>query len=207
MQARIFDNIVVSVPESRIYSRLGYAKNKTKISASEKDTIDNLINNGISLLTLKGSAVIADIKIVNKESVILSQDIRFKSRSLSGLLSDCVQILLMGVTAGKKIIDAIQDSSKEDMPAAVVFDAVASEYTDSGLDWITDYFRYQIKRENKEFTKRRFSAGYGDFGLENQKAIYQLLDMPKLGVRLTDNYILVPEKSVTAVIGILSKKG
>ena len=203
MQARIFDNIVVSVPEPRIYSRLGYAKNKTKISASAKDKIDNLINKGISLLALKGSAVIADIESVNGGKVVISQDIYFESKSLSSLLSGCTQILLMGVTAGKDIIDAIHASSKTKLQAAVVFDAVASEYTDTGLDWITDYFRYQIRRQNKEFTSRRFSAGYGDFALEHQKTIYQLLNMHKLGVRLTDSYILVPEKSVTAVIGIL----
>jgi cobalamin-dependent methionine synthase I len=49
---------------------------------------------------------------------------------------------------------------------------------------------------------RRFSAGYADFNLENQKAIYDMLQMGKIGVTITPNFILLPEKSVTAISGI-----
>jgi len=94
-----------------------------------------------------------------------------------------------------------------DVTRAVVFDAVASEMTDAGLDWIMRYWNQELRRENKTLTKRRMSAGYGDFLLENQKIFHALLDLNCLGVTITPQYILVPEKSVTGVAGILSVQG
>jgi hypothetical protein len=57
--------------------------------------------------------------------------------------------------------------------------------TDAGLDWIMDYFNQQLRREGKTLLPRRFSAGYADFNLENQKAIYDTLQMEKIGVTIT----------------------
>jgi cobalamin-dependent methionine synthase I len=51
--------------------------------------------------------------------------------------------------------------------------------------------------------KARYSAGYGDLALENQRQIHRLLGMELLGVSLTDHSVLVPEKSVTAISGIV----
>ena len=109
----------------------------------------------------------------------------------------------MGATAGGEIIEAItQDSSGNDMMRAVVFDATASETVDSALGWITNYFNRSLSRLNQHLTPRRFSAGYGDFSLENQRVIYEALNLEKIGVSLTKTFMLVPEKSVTAVCGV-----
>jgi cobalamin-dependent methionine synthase I len=59
--------------------------------------------------------------------------------------------------------------------------------------------------QGKNLLPRRFSAGYADFNLENQKAIYEILQMGKIGVTINFNFILLPEKSVTAISGICVK--
>ena len=52
-------------------------------------------------------------------------------------------------------------------------------------------------------TKPRFSPGYGDFSLEHQRDFMRILDLENsLGLTLTGSLLLVPEKSVTAVIGL-----
>ena len=87
----------------------------------------------------------------------------------------------MGATAGNAIMEAIKEKTHQDnLAAAVVYDATASEMTDAGLDWIMDYLNQHIRREGKTLLPRRFSAGYADFNLENQKAIYEMLQMEKL---------------------------
>ena len=53
------------------------------------------------------------------------------------------------------------------------------------------------------YVRPRFSPGYGDFSLEVQSAFLEMTDATKLiGITLTDGGIMVPEKSVTAVIGL-----
>jgi cobalamin-dependent methionine synthase I len=111
----------------------------------------------------------------------------------------------MGATAGSAIMDAIRgDTAGRDVTRGVVLDAAASEMTDAALDWIMDYFNRTLRRENKSLFKKRFSAGYGDFLLENQKTIYNLLQLDRLGVGITESCMLIPEKSVTAISGIES---
>ena len=74
---------------------------------------------------------------------------------------------------------------------------------DAALDWIMDFVNRQIRREGKTLLARRFSAGDADFGLQNQQSIHARLQLDRLGVSITKDCILLPEKSVTAIGGIL----
>ncbi|MBR1820913.1 MAG: Vitamin B12 dependent methionine synthase activation subunit, partial [Clostridia bacterium] len=54
----------------------------------------------------------------------------------------------------------------------------------------------------------RFSPGYGDFSLDCQPGLFRLLGVQKrIGVTLTDSLLMIPTKSVTAVIGISDGAG
>ena len=56
-------------------------------------------------------------------------------------------------------------------------------------------------RESGTFTAR-FSCGYGDLPLGEQKEICRMLDTPRtIGVHLSESGLLMPQKSVTAFIG------
>ena len=101
-------------------------------------------------------------------------------------------------------MEAIQaDIGGRNATRGVVLDATASEVVDAGLDWIMGYFRQSLRREGKTLLNSRFSAGYGDFALENQQLMHRLLQMDRLNVTITESCLLVPEKSVTAVTGII----
>ena len=53
------------------------------------------------------------------------------------------------------------------------------------------------------YLRPRFSPGYGDFALESQREIFSRLACEKrIGLTLTDTLMMVPFKSVTAVIGV-----
>ena len=109
----------------------------------------------------------------------------------------------MGATAGSEVMAAIAGEATGDrLTRGVVLDAVASEMVDASLDWIMSYFRRELRRENKTLTEKRYSAGYGDFLLENQGVLFRLLELDRIGVAITDNFILIPEKSVTAIAGV-----
>jgi len=109
----------------------------------------------------------------------------------------------MGATAGQAVMEAIGDYSRQGrLNLGVILDATASETVDHALDWMAAFFNQELRRENKLLTRRRVSAGYGDFLLENQKWIFRVLELDRLDVRLTESCILVPEKSVTALAGI-----
>lgn len=204
MESIVFlEKISIDPSCEKIYQRLGFKKRNTRISETQQEETDHFINEASFLISLKGSFLRLAIKHNDGEKIILAGGLTFTSKKLSSFLRDCREAILLAATAGSAIMEAIKEKTRQDdLAAAVVYDATASEMTDTGLDWIMDYLNQQIRREGKILLPRRFSAGYADFNLENQKAIYDILQMGKIGVTITPSFILLPEKSVTAISGI-----
>lgn len=204
MDKTIFlERIVFDPPYKKIYQRLGFQKKTTEITVKRQKETDILIEEALSFISLKGAILETGIVENDGNTIILSGGLTFASKKLANFLRGCPEALLMGATAGNAIMEAIKDKTvKDNLSAAVVYDAAASEMVDAALDWIMSYFNQQIRREGKKLLARRFSAGYADFHLENQQEIYSRLQMKKIGVTLTSTFILLPEKSVTAISGI-----
>lgn len=202
-QVQIFPAIAVPPSIDAIYRRLGYRRGTTRIDDQRGEELDRHINHALSLVSLKGAGRRIPLKGVGPRLVVLGTGAEIASENLARFLEGCTEVLLIGATAGGAIMDAIRgDIEGKDMTRGVVVDAVASEMTDAALDWIVGYFNRLLTRERARLTKGRFSAGYGDFLLENQRLMYELLELDRIGVGITDACILIPEKSVTAVVGI-----
>ena len=68
-----------------------------------------------------------------------------------------------------------------------------------------DFTESEIRKELREgeHLTSRYSPGYGDLPIESQHTILNLLDASrKIGVSLTGSLMMVPSKSVSAVIGV-----
>jgi len=205
----VFHTIRIAPPRQKIYQRLGYHLKVTQISPQQKQRTDGYIDEALSLIHLEGSTVRVPIIEGEKGSITLENRIRLESANLATFLHHCNEVLIMGATAGEAVITAIRnDLATDAVTRAVVFDATASEMADGALDWLMDYTRRTLIREGKGLLTKRYSAGYGDFALANQQILYRLLELADIGVRITKESILVPEKSVTAITGIYqTRKG
>ena len=125
------------------------------------------------------------------------------SVDFSKFLLDSNEVFLIGTTIGKEIVDLRNNLMNNDSFKSVILDAVGSETVESFTEWVNEYLSKIILKEGKTLTKRRYSPGYGDFPLSYQKKIAEILDLDKIGVTVSDSFILSPEKSVTAFIGII----
>lgn len=205
----LFDRIMIEPPRSRIYRRLGYRKGVTTLQAGQEAEVEKDIAEALSLIRLRGVGLRISLGEKNDSRVVLAgqdRDEVLRSRRLASFLKGCGEVVLMGATAGGEVMAAIEEGVNRDhFSRSVVFDATASEMVDASLDWIMSYFSRELRRESKILTEKRFSAGYGDFLLENQAAMFRLLDMERIGVEITPSFVLIPEKSVTAVAGVQGK--
>ncbi len=201
--AIVFRTIHIPEPRDKIFRRLGYRRGVTTIDGRTKAAIESDIAYARTLIHLQGTALRLPICERNASTIVFGEGIVFNSTDISKMIHDCDELLIMGATAGSDIIDAIGRDARDDrLTRGVVLDAVASEMTDASLDWIVTYFNRNLRRENRRVSTRRFSAGYGDFGIENQKVLFDILKLSRIGVRISDRYMLTPEKSVMAVAGI-----
>ncbi|HPI92024.1 MAG TPA: hypothetical protein PLT09_04660 [Deltaproteobacteria bacterium] len=199
-----FHSIRIQPPEKEIYARLGFRKGITELNPAERDAINRTIEDAAGLVSIKGAARVMGLRSVGENGVTLEDETVLPSRALAVMLAGSSGVLLMGATAGPDVMEAIASCSMGDLTRAVILDAVASEMTDAALSWIMDYVGQDLLRSARRLTRKRFSAGYGDFSLENQWDIYTLLSLGSIGITMTPTCVLIPEKSVTAVAGVLS---
>jgi hypothetical protein len=197
----IFNQINVSPPLEDIYKRLGFRNGTTKISQERRKETEKIISDALAFIELKGCAGIFAVK--KDADAVSVGNFLIKSRLLYSLLGESDEIFLCAATAGERIMEEIKRCSKNDLTRAVILDAVASEMTDACFDWMMNYYNRQLARENKRLTEKRISCGYADFAIENQKKIYSLLKLDKIGINITEQFMLIPEKSATAALGII----
>ncbi len=202
-EVTVFEKINVELPGERILRRLGYKHGVTSVSPEEFKRLELAIDEALAQIHLKGAAKRLALLERGPGILKLAGGVELAGKRLAAMLRDSDEVLLMGATGGPQIMEAIgRLGSGGDLAKGVVFDAVAGEVVDSALDWIARYFDNVLRREGRRLTSRRYSAGYADFVLENQAIFFRELELEKLGVRLTESFILVPEKSVTAIAGI-----
>lgn len=127
---------------------------------------------------------------------------RTRSESLGKNLRDCSGVLVFAATLGTGADRLIQKYTRLEMSRAVALQAAAAAM-------IEEYCDQACRRLGESYEKRgfylrpRFSPGYGDFPLSCQPGLLDGLEAGKrLGIRLTDSLLMLPTKSVTAVIGI-----
>ena len=110
-------------------------------------------------------------------------------------LKGCHEAILFCATLGIQVDRQIQRYSVTDITRAVVLQACAAAYLESYCD--------EIQQGMQEITRPRFSPGYGDFDLMYQEHLLEWLDAHKqIGLTKTEGFMLIPTKSVTAIIGI-----
>ena len=123
--------------------------------------------------------------------------IKVKSESLAIHLADCDEAYIFAATLGVGIDRLFEKYNRILQTKAAVCDATASALIESFCDYVNEF----VVGEREAVM--RFSPGYGDFDLKHQKEILSYLDAnKKIGISLTDSLMMVPAKSVTAIIGI-----
>ena len=131
------------------------------------------------------------------------EGLRVQSIALSRNLSGCDEVYLMAATLGlgpDRLIARAQASGA--MHLAVALQAASAAMIEAWCDEVNDGLRREAAGRGKVL-RPRFSPGYGDFSLDAQVGIFRLLGVQKtIGVTLTDSLLMLPTKSVTAVIGI-----
>ena len=116
------------------------------------------------------------------------------------MLQHCDTAVLLCCTLGMEFEQRLRAMERRDMGKAVILDACGSAWVESGCDAAE---REIAERFAPQYLTDRFSPGYGDLPLTLQPAVLAALDAQRrLGIHLSDSFLMTPSKSVTAVIGV-----
>ncbi|MBP2642347.1 MAG: Vitamin dependent methionine synthase activation region [Firmicutes bacterium] len=128
------------------------------------------------------------------------------SADLSEHLQNAVEVAILGVTIGEAVEKKVSDLfSSGDYTLALLLDAAATAAVESIADSINSLINTQAAKRGFK-TTLRFSPGYGDWNITDQPTVLELAEASKAGIAVTSSCMLIPRKSVTAVIGLVPQE-
>lgn len=200
---KYLEYIPVEPSRNLILARLGYRKGITAISERDNLFIDSAVKKALLSCNARGAFCRDNIYERSEYRVVLENGIELISEKLSAFLYHSSEIVFMSSTVGREIGDKItEEMNNGNASLGLIYDAVASQVVDAALDWMMNFINKTIKIKGKALTRRRFSPGYGDLNLYHQKVIYDILDLKRIDISITEKFMLEPEKSVIAIAGI-----
>ena len=113
------------------------------------------------------------------------------------MLRSCDAAVLLCCTLGMEFERRLRALERRDMGKAVILDACGSAWVEAGCDAAE---REIAERFSGRFLTDRFSPGYGDLPLSLQRSVLDA--RRRLGIHLSESFLMTPSKSVTAVIGL-----
>ena len=129
-----------------------------------------------------------------------------ESNDLYEILKDCNECILMAATLGINIEKDIKKYSCTELTKGIIIDSCATTAIEEVCDRVQNEIENNILK-NGQYLTFRYSPGYGDLSIEKNTEILTILNGQKeIGLTITNSGIMIPRKSVIAIIGITDKK-
>lgn len=123
-------------------------------------------------------------------------------RDIALHLNHSSEVFLLCATIGLQVDRELRRRMVTAPEEALILDACATAAIEEVADQAEKEIEGLCRAEGKGLTWR-YSPGYGDLPLETQKWLIPFLDAPrKIGLTVTDSLLMVPGKSVTAILGV-----
>jgi hypothetical protein len=194
-----FDHI--EIDRDSVCRNLGYLSDY-KLTPRVSSLIDEYSTQSYHLIEPAYSYVIKNIEGVRKTCVYIEGSIVFESEVIAKLLKPCSKVALLIVTIGSRLEDMVgQLSRHKRLLQASVLDAIGSVAVESVADIVQEKIREEAGEQGYVIS-RRFSPGYCDWAIRQQTEVFRAMNGNKAGVRLTESLLMVPQKSISGIIGM-----
>ena len=147
-------------------------------------------------------------KLFDKKSQVILEgtNLILESNDVYDLLLECDECILIAATLGLEIEKEIRKLTYTDLTKGVIIDSCATTAIEEVCDILQDDIAKKLLKEDKYITYR-YSPGYGDLPIDINEDIINLLNTSnKIGLTITKDKIMIPRKSVVAIIGISENK-
>jgi hypothetical protein len=150
-----------------------------------------------------GFAVFENIRIDKMNKRVTVQDVTFNTDAIvTRKMNKSISIALFACTAGSEITRiAAEYNRKGNAVHAYIVDSLGSIIVERAMDIIQERLKSMMNEQGLQITNR-YSPGYCDWDIREQKKLFGLLPDNFCGISLSDNMLMKPIKSVSGIIGI-----
>jgi len=200
------NRIDIEINKKQVCHYVGYDVDY-KPPARISSLIDEYIENAHYLIEPSYSYVIRDIKWARDSITIIDGSIIFESQIITRLLEQCHKVAVLLVTIGKHLEETAYQLAKDGLILqATVLDAIGSDAVERVADFVQGRIG-EIASAQGLVTSRRFSPGYCDWDIGQQRMVFRAMNGDSAGVSLTEECLMIPQKSVSGIIGIGPRDG
>jgi hypothetical protein len=191
----------IEIDKKQVCHYIGYEDDQN-LSARISSLIDDYAEHAHDLVNPLYSYIAKDVEWARGRISIIEGPVIFKSRIISQLLEQCPQVAIFVVTIGKYLEETAFQLAKDGLILqATVLDAIGSNTVEKLADFVQNRIR-EIAEAQGFFISRRFSPGYCDWNIGQQRMLFYALTGNTLGIRLTGECLMIPQKSISGIIGI-----
>lgn len=188
---------MIEIPRKEVYRYLGYR------NQIPDERIQEEVEKSIQQFrSCRPKHVLQEFDVYVNQDEVRFESLCIHSKNLSKNLQDCQKVVCMATTLGLEADRLIKRAGVSQKSEMVIFQAVGAAMIEAYTDQINDQINEEVLKKGY-YCRPRYSCGYGDFDLSYQKEFIRILNMPKtIGVTLTTGDLMVPSKSITALIGL-----
>ena len=135
---------------------------------------------------------------------VITTNLILKGNDIKEHLKNSTECVLMAVTLGNEVEKRTRLYEKTNLTKALILDACATTAVEEVCDIVENGVKEKAISDGMNITFR-YSPGYGDLPLDVQNIFLRVLvAQKKIGLTVSENNLLFPRKSVTAIIGIVN---
>ncbi|MFC1964831.1 vitamin B12 dependent-methionine synthase activation domain-containing protein [Chloroflexota bacterium] len=191
----------IEIDRQQVLSNIGYCDDYEP-SGRIASLVNEYIENYDNLIEPAYSYVISDIESVQGNRVTIEDSITFESEIISRLLNQCEKVAVFALTIGNHLGDMICHLAENGLVLqATVLDAIGSGAAEKLAVFVEDRIK-KIAISQGLSTSRRFSPGYCDWDIGQQRMLFRALKGDTAGILLTERCLMIPQKSISGIIGL-----
>lgn len=198
---KIIKDTYPSIAKEKIYRLLGYRENK-RLSGRLIRRTEEFIGHAYQIIKPRVVYTTRKIEKIEDGSLTIEGGKAIKSSHISKSLRKCNSVTVFLATVGEKMDDVVHTLMKQKkMTDASIYDAIGSVAVEETVENFHRRFDSDVEERNEK-TTLRFSPGYCDWQIQEQRKIFQIVEGDMVGVRLNSECLMIPEKSVSGIFGV-----
>lgn len=197
----ILKSLECTISKKEVLKRLHYFQHTMTLNSRIEQQIDQGIDEGYIFMEPK--AVFETYNVDKKDGCYIISEIDYviESKLLLKHLGIIDKITLFVCTIGNGLPERVGTLlGQKKIGDAAILDAVGSAAIEGVADRVNTIIQKEARLKGYQL-RSRFSPGYGDWRITEQRALLHALQSEQIDVSLTDACVMVPEKSISAIIG------
>ena len=180
----------------------GYRSDLTQVKENIQHLVQSQIDRGYRLIQPRAVFCTFSASLCSGGRIELEDGSEFSigrmAKKWTGLRHLALAICTIGPDLEREVSQLFNVG---DYAAAVVLDSAGSVAAESFADYVNNMICQQTLPKELSLTPR-ISPGYGDWVVQEQGIMFALLPGDRVGVTLTETYMMQPRKSISFAIGV-----